>query len=179
MSVYGKVKCKMNNLERLQRAIELAELGAGVRVSVYPERNGVYRKYSGMRFCESGQVRGRNAAIVIHGGLDTSGLYSSSGVGGSGDTAFVVNPDGSITAELDINWHNGAANWNLIQNLYAALELEAKAPAMGCTFKMEIDRETGKVTGQFTQVRPVASRDTRNVGTGREVVTRRPMATRG
>lgn len=175
MSVYGTVQCEISDLERLAEACKRA--GLGDRVVVYPDGTGVFRKYSGHPRCEGGVERGRNAHLVIHGGLDTSGNYITSNheIGGTGDTAFVFNEDGSVTVELDVNWFNAKANWELIQNYYAIIGAERRAAERGMTIKLEVDPETGKIVGQVIQARPTASRTTAK--RARSTTTRR-VATR-
>lgn len=157
MSVYGTAQCEMNDIERLAWAIEMA--GLGDRVEVYPQGNGIYRKYSGQPRCEGGYIRGKDAHLVIHGGLDNSGKYSTNpNVGGSGDTAFIVQPDGSVRVEIDTNWNNAPLNWELIQNYYQLRDPMKRAKAMGCRIELTVDQETGKITGKMIQERPTASR---------------------
>lgn len=171
MSVYGTAQCEMTDMERLAWAIEQA--GLGDRVEVYPQGNGVFRKYSGSERCAGGQVRGKNAHVVIHGGLDNSGRYSSNpNVGGCGDTAFIIQADGSVKVEIDTNWHNAKLNWELIQNYYQLREPMKRAKAMGCRIELTVDPETGKMTGKMIQDRPTASR------TPVRRAVQRPKATR-
>jgi hypothetical protein len=162
----------MSDLARLLEAIERA--GLGDQTEVYPQGNGVYRKYSGEEGCATGSIRGDDADLVIHGGLDTSGEYRRDNpkIGGCGDTAFVVGADGTVEAKLDTNWHNAQANWQLIQNYYQFIPAERRARAMGCSIELHIDEKTGNMTGKIVQDRPTASR----VATRRATV--RPRAVR-
>jgi len=172
MSIYGKATCQMTDLERLQEAIGMA--GLGDRVKVYPNGDGVYRKFSGKVGCAGGYVRGRDAHLVIHGGLDNSGRYRDvpEGVGGTGDTAFILEPDGSVRVELDVNWYNAKTNWELVQNWYAAIGIQKRAKAAGQIIDLTVDEKTGKITGRVIQERPTASR------TKSRRVTSRPQAAR-
>lgn len=158
MSVYGRATCEMTDLARLQEAIERAGLGAGVKV--YPNGDGVYRKYNGQVGCAGGPVRGRDAHVVIHGGLDNSGMYMRGrpDVGGCGDTAFILESDGTVRAEIDTNHNNAPVNWELIQNYYAAIGIERKARAGGVNLTLTVDKETGKMVGRVIQDRPQARR---------------------
>lgn len=158
MSVYGQATCEMNDLDRLKSAIERA--GVGDKVEVYPEGNGVYRKYSGLERCATGSIRGKNAHLVIHGGLDTSGKYDRTNphIGGCGDTAFILQDDGTVRVEIDKNWHNAGMNWELVQNYYQFIGAEKRAKAMGCRIDLHVDQDTGKLTGKIVQERPTASR---------------------
>jgi hypothetical protein len=169
MSVYGSVVVEMTDLDRLAEAIGLA--GLGHMVERYPNGDGIYRKYSGLARCEGGSIRGSDAVLVIHGGLDTSGLYKrGTTVGGSGDTAFVL-VDGKLEARIDINWHNAPQNWELIKNWYAAIGVMRRAKRMGIELELSVDKATGKIAGRAKPTRGVTT-------SGIRAQAQRPVATR-
>lgn len=157
MSEYGTAHSEMNDIERLYKACVLA--GLGDRAKLYPEGNGIYRMFSGKSFCEGGKVRGKNAHLVIHGGLDTSGYYTTvENAGGSGDTAFVLMPDGSIEIKQDIKWHNARANLEIIKNFYQIVPALEKYAAAGIRVDLTVDPVSGKITGRVLTDRPVSAR---------------------
>jgi hypothetical protein len=162
----------MTDLDRLQAAIERAVPGAVV--GVYPEGTGVYRKYSGEELCATGSIRGDDAHLVIHGGLDTSGLYRRGNpkIGGCGDTAFILKDDGGVEVKIDTNWHNATVNWELIQNYYQFIGAEKRAKSLGCSIEVQVDEKTGKITGKIVQDRPTASRTATRRATVRPRVVR-------
>lgn len=188
MSIYAKVKTEFRDLETLVAAIEAAGLGA--QVKVYPEQNGVYRKWQGPKNKtrhdnRDGDIRGTNASLVIHGGLDTwsppAGLSnferetmrcpSTDGLRGGpgwycGDTAFVYDPETkTYVAEIDEAHGNASLNWSLVKDNYAAIMVQKVAAARGLRCERETNAQ-GKIVlrvypgGQAakTVARPVMAR---------------------
>jgi len=151
MSKYGKTKTTMKDVDRLREAIERTGIteavyrGRRITIGVYPDGNGVYKKWAG------DQIRGKDAVLVVHGGLDSRGFFC-------GDTAFVREPDGTLRAEIDTAHGNAPAIWEMIKNLYALIPHERAAKAAGYNVQIDIDPETGKVSGRYIQTRPTASR---------------------
>lgn len=160
MSVYGVVETEMSDVDRLQQAIEMAELGDKVETIRYGEGDGVYRKWSYLSHT-GGQVRGRDASIVIHGGLDTQHKLC-------GDTAFVLLEDGSIRAELDLAHGDAEVNWKKIQGFYAFIGAQQRAERAGLALSYEV-QEDGTITGQVRHpqgaVRAAPSRTAGRPGT--------------
>jgi hypothetical protein len=122
MSTYTEVQTEFKSIEDLQAA--LAE--CGLEYQVYPECDGIYRKWSrrGTGKNEYGSVRGRDAALVIHGGIDTTPRRYC------GDTAFVWEGD-TLRAKRDIAHGNAPQNWERIKNEYAYAGLSRQARRAG------------------------------------------------
>ena len=146
MSIYQTVETAFTDLDMLKAAIEAA--GLGDQVVAYPQHDGVYRKWCGqnsvLRNNAKGAVRDRNAALVIHGGLDTW-MPSRTGEqcprtgdlrGGPGwycgDTAFVYDEaTGRYVVQIDEAHGNAHLNWVKIKDNYAALMVEQVAAKQG------------------------------------------------
>lgn len=173
MSIYEELATEFNDLDMLVEAIEQA----GLTCTVYPQNDGVYRKWAGStnhetHTNEGGRVRGRDAAVVIHGGLDTwepAGKYGSAqapttdGMRGGpgwycGDTAFVRQADGRYEAKADIAHGNAGLNWTKVKDNYAALMVEKVAQANG----LPCERTTNAQGNIVLRVKPKTA--TRIVG---------------
>ena len=131
MSIYTEVQTEIKDIDLLMQAIEMANLSH--LTLRYPEQNGEYRKWTGTDHQNrSGRLRGKDAAVVIHGGLDTTRYRYC------GDTAFVWDPASkSYQARLDIAHGNAKSNWQAIQNGYAILAAERLALQRG--FRVQRD----------------------------------------
>lgn len=138
MSIYEKVATAFTDLDMLLEAIDQA--GLSKYATVYPENNGVYRKwvYKDSRNI-TGKVRGRDAAIVFHGGLDLTPMNYC------GDTALVLDREtGRYRAEVDVAHGDARANWGLIKDNYAALMVEKTAAKNGLRCERSTN-EQGKI----------------------------------
>lgn len=150
MSVYGEVVSNMTDLDLLEEACRRA--GFSHQIEVYESKNGHYHRWAYWDDSnKTGSVWGRDASLVIHGGLDTQ--YHA-----CGDTAFVMGRDGKFTAKIDVAHGDAKIKWELIQNWYAMLGAERRARARGATVQFDVDEKTGKITGQVIQGRGVPSR---------------------
>jgi hypothetical protein len=131
MSVYTEVQTEIKDLDLLMAAIEMAGL-TGL-TDRYANEDGKYRKWTRYNARnETGLLRGSDAAVVIHGGLDTTPRRYC------GDTAFVWDADAQCyKAKLDIAHGNAKANWDKIQNGYAILAAERLALQRG--FRVQRD----------------------------------------
>lgn len=140
MSIYETVETAFTDLDMLVEAIEAA--GLGDQVKVYEHEDGVYRKWafgnSRNKANNTGQIRGKDAAVVIHGGLDSTGWVC-------GDTAFVRDPEtGRYDSHIDVAHGNAPENWRLIKDNYAALMVEKTAAKNGLRCERSTN-EQGKI----------------------------------
>lgn len=136
MSVYGTVQTEINDMLLLCEVLD----ALGLQYEYDPEGNLAYHKWKTPK-----RARGKDATVVIgklNGGLDTTPRRYC------GDTAFVKNADGTYRAEIDVAHGNAKANWQSIQNLYAAKLAERGLPR-GYQMRYDVDRSTGHVTGQI------------------------------
>lgn len=135
MSIYGQVQTEITDMSLLCQVLD--ELGLDY---VYdPNGQLAYHKWR-----RANQARGNDATLVIgrlNGGLDTTPRRYC------GDTAFVQNAEGGYRAEIDIAHGNAPANWQAVQNLYAA-KLAQRALPRGFSFEYDLDRDTGHITGR-------------------------------
>lgn len=122
MSVYTESQTQINDLDTLCSALD----AVGMPYTRYDASDGIYRKWArhGGHKNEEGRVRGEDACLVIHGGLDrTSRRFC-------GDTAFVWE-DGSLQAKLDVTHGDSAQNWDAVQAEYTAQKMESLAKTRG------------------------------------------------
>lgn len=123
MSLYQTVATEFTHVQDLIAACD----AAGVPFRHYPEQDGVYRKWTNRGGDKNymGHVRGSDAELVIHGGLDSTARRYC------GDTAFVRDAQGKLQAMIDVAHGNAPARWRTIQNEYAYQGVTRQAKKQG------------------------------------------------
>lgn len=136
MSTYTEIVTEFKSVEDLQAALAKC----GLEYEVYPESDGVYHKWArrGGDKNMMGAVRGSDAALVVHGGIDTTARRFC------GDTAFVWEGD-TLRAKRDIAHGNAPENWTNIVNNYALVGVERQAAKYGMEVE-QVQAADGKIT---------------------------------
>lgn len=143
MSVYSEVETEFTDLNLLQAALEQA--GLADRVKVYGNADGIYRKWSSSGDPFKGQVRGKDASLVVHGGLDSK--YDC-----CGDTAFVLDSEtGRYRALIDVAHGNAQANWVAVKDNYAAAMVEKVAKQHGLRYERTTNAQGKTVIRVYQQ----------------------------